>query len=90
VLTDFVVTACNVDVTFAKPLKTHNHIFDGANKVASGRNGKAFIFGLPAHRPQNPLAPVFFKHYQSRDRVNGRSATEEAEADQATFIKLIT
>jgi hypothetical protein len=62
VLTDFVVAACNVDVTFAKPLKIHNHIFDKAIKAASGCSGKTFIFGLPAHRPQNPLAPVLLKH----------------------------
>jgi hypothetical protein len=61
VLTDFVVAACNVDVTFAKTLKTHNHIFDTASGAASRRNGKAFIFSLPAHRPQNPLVPVIFK-----------------------------
>jgi hypothetical protein len=56
VLTDFVVTACNVDITFAKPLKIHNRIFDEAIKAASGRNGKAFIFSIPARQPQNPLA----------------------------------
>jgi hypothetical protein len=41
---------------FAKPLKTHNHIFVEVSRAASGRNGKAFIFSLPAHQPQNPLA----------------------------------
>jgi hypothetical protein len=53
-----VVAACNADVTFAKPLKTQNRIFDEASRAASGRNGKAFIFSLPANQPQNPLAPV--------------------------------
>ena len=60
-LTDFVVAACNVDVTFAKPLKIHNHIFDEVIKAASGRNGKAFIFSLPGRQPQNPLAPAIMK-----------------------------
>jgi hypothetical protein len=44
VLTGFVVAACNVDVTSAKSLKTHNHIFDEASRAAFGHNGKAFVF----------------------------------------------
>jgi hypothetical protein len=47
VMTDFVAAACNVDITFAKPLRIHNHILMKQLKPQLGATVKPLFSVCP-------------------------------------------